>query len=85
VELVNVFNRMAFRRRFVAWEKLPLILRRGVARAIDAHIAEQKALEDLHGKLPEWVEGTRPGELSATWNVADSNPAERANYWCAST
>ena len=36
---------------------------------IDAFMAEQKRLQ---GPLPIWQEGTRKGELSASWNIEDS-------------
>jgi len=42
---------------------------------IDAFMAEQKTLA---GPPPEWQDGTRPGELSATWNIADAVGIVRA-------
>jgi hypothetical protein len=42
---------------------------------IDAYLAEQKTLQ---GPPPQWQDGTRPGELSATWNIEDSVGIVRA-------
>lgn len=49
---------------------------------VDAFIEEEKTLQ---GPPPEWQEGTRKGELSATWNIADSIGIVRAQlrFRCA--
>jgi hypothetical protein len=42
---------------------------------IDAFLQESKSLQ---GPPPEWEKGAFPGELSATWNIADSVGIVRA-------
>jgi hypothetical protein len=42
---------------------------------VDAFMADQKS---LYGPLPTWQEGTRAGELSASWPILDSIGIARA-------
>lgn len=55
---------------------MPAALREVDAEEIDRFLAEEKHLD---GTEPMWQEASRPGELSAVWNVRDSLGISRAH------